>query len=562
LTANPQHAESGMTQRRIFAAAASIILLAIIITYRLVHPFQPTAWSYQVLTLCLLVAAISGRALVPFLRPEPERRDLTWPPPLIWLTVFLAAVLPYLPTLRVGFVSDDFGLAAAVREAAGPLDAMASDAFRAFYRPLPLLIWWLGDHLWHGVPAGYHTVAILLHAANALLVYALGRRLIGSLYAALMAGLIFALHPLHVEPVTWFAAVSDILASTFALLSLLALETSLRARSPRARAALTGGALLAFLLALLSKEAALALPGFVAIRLLLDPDPQLRRRAVPLTGLYAILLALYLAWRSSVLGGMGGYAMPLTFWNTFFPSASLLMIADFLFPVHRSLFEAFIPSPLWWLTLIAMAAAALWWLLGLDRVPGRRLWLWLGFTLITTVPIWLFRWQPSASLEWTRFSYLPSVGLALMFGDLCGGRGLTPRRAPAVALLILALSAVLTVWYITPWREAGRLASRAVASGLTTLQHLEADDHLSTLYVSNLPQAWHGAPVFANCYPQALNLASGEPVPVRVISDIPRSGAIHPNAMAATRLRPGEHLASWDPDSESLRLVRSGGDRP
>ena len=558
------HAQAGETpaQRRTFAVAVAVILLVIVVAFRLLHPFQPAAWSYQDLTLCLLVAAIAGRALLPFRGPEGERRDLVWPTPVLWLAIFLAAVLPYLQTLRVGFVSDDFGLAAAVREAAGPLDAMGSAAFRAFYRPLALLLWWLGDHLWHGAPVGYHAVALLLHGLNALLVYALGRRLIGSTYAALMAALLFAVHPLHVEPVTWIAAGSDLLCSTFSLLSLLSLEASLGATSRRSKAALTAGALGAFLLALLGKESAFPLPGVVALRLLLDSDPERRSKALPLTGLYALLLLLYLAWRSSVLGGIGGYSMPLTVWNTLFPSAPLLMIADFLFPVHRTLFAAHLTSWLWWLALLGLALAAFWWLLGLDRVPARRLWLWLGFVFLMAVPTWVFRWQPSASLEWTRFAYLPTIGLALMFGDLCAGRGLAWRRSAAVGVLILAAATALTICYVTPWREAGRLASRAVTSGLTMLDKLKTDDGPSTLYVSNLPQAWHGAPVFANCYPQALILATGAPVPVRVISDIPRSGGIHPDVMAVSRLKPGEHIVSWDPKSESLHLVRSGGGQP
>ena len=539
-----------------------MILIVIVVALRLVDPFEPTSWSYQVLTLCLLVAAIAGRALLPFRSPEGERRDLAWPTPVLWSAILLAALLPYLQTLKVGFLSDDFGLAAAVRQAAGPLDAMGSDAFRSFYRPLSLLLWWLGDHLWHGAPLGYHAVALLLHGLNALLVYALGRRLIGSAYAGLMAALLFAVHPLHVEPVTWLAAGSDLLCATFSLLSLLALEASLGAVSRRAKAALMAAALAAFLLALLSKEGALALPGVVALRLALDPRSERRAKTISFTGLYAFVLAIYLAARASALGGIGGYAMPLTIWNTLFPSAPLLMIADFLFPVHRTLFAAHLTSWLWWLVLIAMALATLWWLLSLDRVPARRLWLWLGFLFLLAVPTWLFRWQPSASLEWTRFAYLPTIGLALLFGDLSAGRGRAPRGRIIPSLLILAAAAALTLWYVTPWREASRLASRAVASGLTMLDELKTDHQPPVLYVSDLPQAWHGVPVFANCYPQALILASGHPVPVRVISDLPRSGGIHPDVMAVSRLKPDEHIVSWDPKSETLRLLRRGGPPP
>jgi hypothetical protein len=212
-----------------------------------------------------------------------------------------------------------------------------------------------------------------------------------------------------------------------------------------------------------------------------------------------------------------------------------------------------------WLAVTAMAAGVLWWLAGLDRVPGRRLWLWVGSVFLLAIPSWTFRWQPSASLEWTRFGYLPTIGLAWLFGDLCAGRGLGWKRSGAVATCIIGAFAALTIWYVMPWREAGRLARQAVAAGAKMVEEHTTAEGPPALYVRGLPEAYQGAPVLANCYPQAMNLALGKQVPVRVVTAMPRAGGVHPDVMALWKLRPGEYFVAYDAKSARMSVVRSGG---
>ncbi len=508
--------------------------------------------------LTLLLAAVSGRTLVGY-RPPPPVQEPTRPSSLLWPVVFLAAVIPFLPTLTAGFVSDDFGLAWDAREARGPLEAMSSRALLAFHRPLTMLLWWVGDRLWQGAPLGYHAVGVSLHGLNSLFVYALGLRLIGRTQAALTAALLFAVHPLHVEAVAWPAANSDLLCTTFGLLSLLLLEAHLSSISGRRSPYLIGGALAAFILALFSKEAALALPGVVVLRIALDPQAEKRRRVWPVGAAYSAALALYVVFRLRGLGGVGGYELPLTVWNTVFPSGPLLMVADFCFPLNRTLFLERADPWLWRAAVGLMAVVVLWWLADLHRLPARRLWLWVGFLFLMAVPTWLFRWQLSPSLQWSRFAYLPTIGLFLLVGDACGSHGLRWRRGSGPLSAIILAAALLTTWYITPWREAGRMASDAVKAGKALLLDLERRAPAKappSLFVSGLPEANHGAPVLANCYPQALNLASGRPAALRVVSALPGPGNIHPEVMAASVLRPGEFLVSYSARSGKFSILR------
>jgi len=202
-----------------------VVLVVIVYVRTFVDPGEDVAWSYQVLTLCLVAAAIAGRALTGFRPQKPASDEPAGLARWGWLLVLLAASLPYLLTLRIGLLSDDYGLLAAARASSGPFEAATrSDAFLAFRRPFTMLVWWLGTKLWAGSPAGYHALSVSIHSLNALLVYILGRRLIATTYGGLMAGLLFALHPIHVETVTWLAASSDLFCTAFSLSSLLLLE--------------------------------------------------------------------------------------------------------------------------------------------------------------------------------------------------------------------------------------------------------------------------------------------------------------------------------------------------
>ncbi len=552
--------------------AAGLVLCALVVTVGLADPGGAVSWSYQVLTLCLLLAAVFGRALVGTGPSMEQRQPVPWFSRLAVPALVLAALLPHGLALKAGFVSDDFGLALVARQSSGLIDAMrAREAFVAFHRPIPVFLWWAGDRLWSGAPVGYHVVSLLLHAVNSVLVFAVGRRVIGSGYGALAAAALFAVHPLNVEAVTWCAASPDLLCAMFSLLSLLFLELHIRSGTRRGGWFTLVIALCAFVLALLSKELALAMPGIVAARLLIGEDVARRRQTIAVIGSYALILAGYLVWRVRILGGFGGYETPLSFWNTVFPSAPLLVMADFLFPLHRDLVGASAPAVLWWAVVILMGLGALWLLRRLDQAPARVLWLCVAFLFVAAVPTWMSRWHPSTSFEWTRFAYFPAIGLAWLFGAVCAGRGFAWRQSGAAAAAICLVGAALTVWYSLPWVQAGRLASSVLAAGVRRAEEFSTPVGPPTLYVSGLPEAVHGAPVFAYCYPQAVMLACESPIAVHVVSARPQTEAVHPDVMAASVLDRGEYLLSWHAGKAEFEVVRAGrfepaqllrGDRP
>jgi Dolichyl-phosphate-mannose-protein mannosyltransferase len=202
----------------------------------------------------------------------------------------IAALVAYLPALGVSFTSDDFFILDRVRAQGGLQHALAyfERGFFDYYRPLAFVAHALDWQLWGARAAGFHLTNIVLHAAASALVFAIGRRLLDR-SAALLAALLFALHPASHEAVYWIAARFDLLATTFMLASLLLLW--------RDEAWTYGLGVVCFALALLSKESALSLPVIAAGADVLLARREWRAvalRLIPLLiviGVYALLRA-------------------------------------------------------------------------------------------------------------------------------------------------------------------------------------------------------------------------------------------------------------------------------
>jgi Flp pilus assembly protein TadD len=179
-----------------------------------------------------------------------------------WFPVFvcLAAGAAYLNALPNGFVWDDENLIVGnplikswsflPRLLASPLQPDT-----AYYRPvqaLTFLIEYRSFGLW---PAGFHLTSMVLHGLVGLLLYRFASRLLADPGAGFCAALLFVVHPLHTEAVTYLSGRSDPLAAMFLLAALLWSLPPRRSLS----------SLLAFLLAVLSRESVMALVPLIVL---------------------------------------------------------------------------------------------------------------------------------------------------------------------------------------------------------------------------------------------------------------------------------------------------------
>jgi tetratricopeptide (TPR) repeat protein len=138
------------------------------------------------------------------------------------------------------------------------------------YFPLVYTTFRVEYALWGLNPTGYHWVNLLLHVANALLVWAVLARL--KVPGAWLAGAIFALHPVQVESVAWITERKNVLMGFFFLLTLLAWIAFVDERSKRSWL-FYGLALILYLLALSAKTTACTLPVVLFLILWLQKEP-------------------------------------------------------------------------------------------------------------------------------------------------------------------------------------------------------------------------------------------------------------------------------------------------
>jgi protein O-mannosyl-transferase len=147
-----------------------------------------------------------------------------WQQPCLPAALLVAAIfLSYQPTWHAGFIwDDDVYVTRNVLLTApdGLRRIWFSQDAPSQYCPLVYTSFRLERPFWDLNPAGYHVVNILLHAANALLVWRLLRRL--AVLGAWLAAALFALHPVHVESVAWITERKNVLSLLFYMLALLA----------------------------------------------------------------------------------------------------------------------------------------------------------------------------------------------------------------------------------------------------------------------------------------------------------------------------------------------------
>src|ERR1039458_9702757 len=145
---------------------------------------------------------------------------------------------------------------------------------QVYYRPL-FVAWSMLNYTLFGLrPWGWHLGAVLLHVGAVAAVFWLARRLGLEYWTAALAALIFALHPVNSEPVTWVSAASDTMVTMFAAMAFAAFLNGRdpeRNRGRKKRAAWWIASLALLACALLTKEMAVMFSALVGIYAWLHP---------------------------------------------------------------------------------------------------------------------------------------------------------------------------------------------------------------------------------------------------------------------------------------------------
>lgn len=330
-------------------------------------------------------------------------------------------------------------------------------------------------------PAGHHFTNLLLHAANAILLFFALRGLTGRFWPALLAAALWAVHPLRTESVVWISERKDVLSTFFGLLAL----GSYGRAAPRGR---LGWTTPFFALSLMAKPTWVTLPFLL---LLLDAWPLGRWPATPWRKLAAEKGPLFLLAAAScaitfAVQRRGGTVQALD-WLPFgerLGNAAVayvqylralfqpLDLACFYPPYPRGLALGTIGWAL--VVLLALTAAAAaharqrpWWLVG---------WLWFLGTLVPMIGLVQVGGQSRAD----RYTLLPHVGLlvAVVWGlaevwETTRRANARRRFAPVLPVFLAGALAVVVGTSVglsrrqtATWRDSETLFRQAV--GATT----------------------------------------------------------------------------------------------
>jgi tetratricopeptide (TPR) repeat protein len=137
--------------------------------------------------------------------------------------LILITIAVYLPVLRNGFIWDDDAYVTAnplLRSPGGLERIWTQPTATPQYYPLAFTSFWIEYHLWHLQPFGYHLVNVLLHAFNAVLLWAILREL--EVPGSWLIAAVFGVHPVAVESVAWVTERKNVLSTCFYMLTLLA----------------------------------------------------------------------------------------------------------------------------------------------------------------------------------------------------------------------------------------------------------------------------------------------------------------------------------------------------
>jgi protein O-mannosyl-transferase len=191
---------------------------------------------------------------------------------MLGLLLVAVTLAVYNPVSRNGFVNfdDDRYVTDNPQVRAGLHWSTVRWAFtsldQANWHPLAWLSHALDCQLFHLNPAGHHYTSLLLHGANALLLFLILQWFTGYSARSLMVAALFAVHPINVESVAWVAERKNVLSMFFFLLALAAYGYYVR-RPGVSRYFLVG---FLFALGLMSKPMVITLP---LVLLLLDYWP-------------------------------------------------------------------------------------------------------------------------------------------------------------------------------------------------------------------------------------------------------------------------------------------------
>lgn len=421
--------------------------------------------------------------------PMKRAKVVDTPPP--WYTqekwsaavIFFITVLVYLPSLGNDFIDyyDDSQYVLLNEHVNrgltwSGLAWLPTGVVVANWHPLTNLTHMLDVQLFGLHPWGHHLTSVALHALASALLFVLMRRLTSAHWPSMLVAALFALHPLHVESVSWVAERKDVLSGCLWFSTTLAYLRYVREPSVRRYAPV----LILFLMALASKVMVVTLPFTL---LLLDLWPlgrmgqvaenkqRVRRFATLVTekiplfllSIAGAALVAVLQRADATLKPLEMFPMSLRIVNAV--TSYVKYLAMMAWPFDLSFYYPLVQPPAWQWTLslfalVAITGVVLWQARRRPYLPVG--WFWYVGTLVPVIQLV----QTGSHAMADRYTYIPSIGVFVMVAWLlreAANRSSRMRQATVFATsTALVLFSTLTYFQQAYWSNSEVLFKRAL----------------------------------------------------------------------------------------------------
>lgn len=368
------------------------------------------------------------------------------------------AVLVFVNTLRNGFVYDDYVVLTAIEHFS------LTDAARHLFqlRGIPYFVSYLVHAGWGRSQVGQHAVSIVLHGICSALAAVCAKRLSGRVAVGLVTGLLFAVHPVHVEAVASMANRKDVLAMICVMCAMLSYCNTHKYHNVVSLALVCTGVAFVKDIAVIGLVGVLPFVDWLALK-----RRSIAVRVWPLFVASAVLFYSKLVWCISPEGVQHNTEMLCSTYLQVLTRVAYSLFANvrlLVWPSYLSADYAVVehPGALWsW-----CGAAVLTGIVGLCIYLRKRQPLW-SFALLWV----LLMYAPASNViplghffVADRYLYVPSFGvcllLGLIFSDIVLGRHACALvRVSGIAALgaVVLLAAGRSTVRVRDWRDAKSL---------------------------------------------------------------------------------------------------------
>lgn len=228
----------------------------------------------------------------------------------------------------------------------------------SYWRPLVLLSFSMDYHIWGLEPVGFHLTSTILHIIAAWLVFLFLYKLFEifspdkkvsskNIFVSFLVSLLFLVHPLQTEAITYIAGRADALSSIFCLASIL---FYIYARMEGGRLGKYAFSIMFFVLGLLTKEQVILLPALILLVELVcftkKYNKETLMRVVKFVGLFLLISLFYFGLRLTILNFEGSLFDLTSYIDEVYTSNVFYRLLTFSFVMLSYFKLLFIPTGL------------------------------------------------------------------------------------------------------------------------------------------------------------------------------------------------------------------------